>query len=92
MHVGLDPKWANCGSCGCIDGQAAYERWQLGDWKSSRCPRRAVSPESRFWLDLYSHYAKGHLYASGGVSDQPAVYLDVMALISSYVSEAQDDD
>jgi hypothetical protein len=38
------------------------------------------------WLALYRHYAAGHLYQSGGISDQPAIYLAVMRLIESVVN------
>ena len=75
-----------------MNGEASYERWQLDGWKSRRCPRTLITKESQAWLDLYSHYVKGHLYRAGGVEDQPALYLEAMRIIAGYVAEAEDDD
>jgi hypothetical protein len=50
---------------------------------SRECPRLSLGPEQREWIDLYRHYAAGHLYCAGGVRDQPAIYLHVMRLIES---------
>jgi hypothetical protein len=40
-------------------------------------------------MDLYSHYQAGHLYRSGGVEDQPALYMQVMRLIDGAVKESR---
>lgn len=48
---------------------------------TSACPRQIVTQESVFLLSLYRHYKAGHLYESGGVSNQPARYLMAMQLI-----------
>ena len=34
-------------------------------------------------LRLYPHYKKGCYWVGGGVSDQPALYLDVMKLLDT---------
>ena len=38
--------------------------------------------DSMYWLKMYSHYSAGHLLNSGGIADQPAVYLQSMRLIA----------
>jgi hypothetical protein len=48
---------------------------------TNRCPRKAITPESRAWLALYSHYENGHLFTDGGISHQPALYLEAMTMI-----------
>lgn len=70
-----------------MDGRAPYPRWKLeGIYESNLCPRRAVTDESRAWLELYGHYAKGHLWARGAVEDQPAIYLQAMQVVAATVS------
>lgn len=72
-----------------MDGRSPWRRWALADvYDSDLCPRQAVTDESREWLALYAHYAKGHLLRAGGVEDQPAIYLQAMRVIASAVSEA----
>ena len=86
----MDPEWAPCETCHCADGNAGFERWQIGEqWKSRVCPRRLVTTESNAWLNLYSFYRSGHLLVAGGVIDQPAIYLNVMNAIATMVAEAK---
>jgi hypothetical protein len=77
-----------------VDGDAGYERWQIGEeWKSSICPRRGfITEESRAWLRIFSTYRAGHLLVAGGVLDQPAIYIAAMTLVESLVQEAQSND
>jgi len=82
-----------------VDGESTFPRWQVkgepvfpdgqgGYVLATRsCPRRMVSDESLFLLSLYRHYKAGHLYESGGVSNQPAKYLEAMQLIEVAVNE-----
>jgi hypothetical protein len=73
-----------------VDGRAGFPRWKLaGVYESDLCPRQTITDDSRRWLSLYPHYDKGHLFARGGLSDQPALYLDVMSLIAQTVSQAR---
>jgi len=46
-----------------------------------------VTQESMFYFKLHKHYLKGNLWAAGGVSDQPAVYLQIMELFDSLLKE-----
>ena len=86
-HVAIDPKWADCEGCNCIDGVAGYERWELvGIIKTRHCPRRLVTQDSAAWIGLFTHYKAGHLAYAGGALDQPNKYLDAMKIIDQQVN------
>jgi hypothetical protein len=74
-----------------VDGVSPYPRWSLrGVMEGSRiCPRRQTDDAARSWLTLYQHYQAGHLFAAGGIADQPALYLAAMRLIDGAVKESQ---
>jgi len=40
-------------------------------------------------LRLYNHYKAGYLWAEGGISDQPHVYLRVMEIINAEISKIE---
>lgn len=84
----MDPKWAPCHDCSCVDGDAGYERWEIKDtdFKSRICPRRLITPESRRMLELFQHYQAGFLAHSGGILDQPAKYVEAMRFISGVIA------
>lgn len=50
---------------------------------SNLCPRRQLDGDEWNWISLFAHYRAGHLYRSGGIADQPAIYLRAMRLIES---------
>lgn len=54
---------------------------------SKECPRYHTPQGVWAWMDLYGHYQAGHLYRAGGVSAQPALYMQVMRLIDGVVKE-----
>lgn len=67
--------------------QAFWENNELTGEPLTRCPIRqlqlvedpALQAEIIRWRDLYFPlYKKGHLLVAGGVSDQPARYLEAM--------------
>lgn len=73
-----------------MNGDAGYERWKIGDeWKSRYCPRTVVTDESRDWLGIFSTYKAGHLLCTGGILDQPALYVSTMTLIESLLAKAK---
>lgn len=74
-----------------MNGVSPYPRWTIeGVMQDSReCPRQQLDPEVWEWLDLYSHYQNGHLYRSGGIEKQPALYMRVMRLIDGVVKESR---
>jgi hypothetical protein len=39
-------------------------------------------------MGLYVHYNAGHLLVTGGILDQPAIYLAAMSAVGSFVSQA----
>lgn len=73
-----------------MDGRQGFPRWRLeGIYESNVCPRRVVTDDSARWLSLYPHYEKGHLLMRGALSDQPAIFIDAMALIASTIDKAR---
>ena len=64
----------------------------LAGKKHLTCPRRLILDEPRDFfeaLNLYNLYDKGVLAVAGGVSDQPAIYMDLMRCIGSAVGEVE---
>lgn len=48
-----------------------------------KCPFAYVTGGSREYLRLYRHYKNGYLFNGGGITDQPAHYLDAMSVLDS---------
>lgn len=44
-----------------------------------------VTPFTWEMLDLHAHYVQHNLAVAGGVTDQPGVYLDAMAIITEWI-------
>jgi hypothetical protein len=75
-----------------VAGVSPYPRWTLeGVMENSNvCPRKQIEDgDAAPWIELYGHYTAGHLYQAGGVSDQPAIYMQVMRLIDGVVKESR---
>lgn len=85
----MDPQYAPCGQCDCKDGVSGIPgRWEIpGVVATSICPKRQAPADWGFWAGTFQHYRNGHLWRSGGVSDQPALYLAVMNLIDSWANK-----
>lgn len=75
-----------CENCDCVDGIAPEKRWHTpGVIKATDvCYRQAVTPRSNYLISLFTHYEKGFLYRSGGIGDQPALYVQAMTFLRSY--------
>lgn len=54
------------------------------------CPRGAIPRDWPAIVGLFGHYQDGHLWTGGGVRDQPAIYLDLMDLIATWVKKLDD--
>jgi hypothetical protein len=48
-----------------------------------------VERDSCYLISLYNHYEKGQLLLSGGVADQPNVYLESMTKIGDIVNASK---
>lgn len=74
-----------------MDGRERYPKWKLEGVHDDAyaCPRRAITPESGRWLDLFHHYDKGHLLRSGAIEDQPALFMDAMKTITQAIAAAR---
>lgn len=54
--------------------------------ESDICLKPMVTERSANLLRLHGHYKAGHLFQSGGISDQPNLYLEAMAEIEAAAS------
>ena len=57
------------------------------DVKQSTCFLPETDKEPLFWLKLYGNYKDGHLLNSGGISNQPAPYMEAMRFIKWLVTQ-----
>ena len=55
--------------------------------ESDVCLLPMVSSDSVDFINLYSHYKNRILFQAGGISDQPAPYMEAMQLIHSIGSK-----
>lgn len=58
--------------------------------KTRTCARRLVTPQTDYLFLLFRHYQRGHLALAGGVTDQPAPYMEAMALLDEWVKTHND--
>ena len=71
-----DPDWPKS------KGASDYETLDVkGVFESSVCLKPMVTHLSDQMMGLYKHYENGVLWRSGGISDQPAIYLQAMEII-----------
>jgi len=55
-----------------------------------RCPIRVLEKEvSPLFLKLYQHYRRGFLPYSGGLLEQPYLYVSAMEIIASKIAELE---
>lgn len=89
MACAVNPDWAPCGRCDCIDGVSQVpDKWEVpGEFKTDECPRRSMPADLPFWTALLQHYRAGHLWTGGGISEQPQIYLDVMKTLEHWVDK-----
>lgn len=61
-----------------------FEQWEIiGVLETRVCLKPMISPWALEMLMLYQHYKNGVLWQGGGISDQPASYLQAMEVIES---------
>ncbi len=61
-------------------------RFGSNNIESNVCFLPMITPELDNLMNLYDHYKSGYLYKSGGVVDQPVIYLDFMSLIDAVIN------
>ena len=75
-----DPLWPNS------IGPAEFEILEVAGIIDSRvCLKPMITSSSYFYLRLYEHYKNGLLPFSGGLLDQPAVFIETMEVMSRYM-------
>lgn len=62
----------------------ASRPWKIPDlgFESYLCPRRLITPQSWYMLNLYGFYRDGHLPVSGGVTAQPVKIMHSFSIIA----------
>lgn len=64
-------------------GPAGYPAFEIkGVIASNTCFLPMVTAQSWNLMDLYHFYRSRHLYAAGGLRDQPNMYIEAMDLLS----------
>ena len=88
VALAVDPAMAPCGQCDCVNGVSPIpDKWEIpGVLKTSVCPRKSLPSDWVELMGLFRHYRNGFLWADGGVSNQPALYMDAMRLIDQWVN------
>lgn len=89
----------NCSTCNhrhCDkNNPAPYEKWAVegvldepaGVFRSNTCLLPMISDRTHQLIKLHKHYKNGFLINKGGISEQPALYLDAMELLDSRISD-----
>lgn len=92
-HCAIDPEFAPCDTCDCINGQARFPKWAIKNLleETTSCPRRAITPLSHGWMRMFAHYKNGLLFKAGGIADQPHGYLQAMSIIDRTLSQEHAD-
>ncbi len=63
--------------------------WRGKKEKHRTCPANIAETDLIPILNLYSAYQDGFLWAAGGISSQPAAYVQAIQLISSEVAKIE---
>lgn len=56
-------------------------------FKTRECPRRLIPPDFGIVSGWLPHYRNGIAWTSGGLAEQPVIYLDAMELIERAISQ-----
>ena len=83
----LSPQAWPCGDCLCDENGYGEARYKIPGVlePTHQCLRKMVTPFTWYLLDLHKHYMAGNLAVAGGVTDQPAIYLEAMATITEWI-------
>lgn len=86
-----EPKNFPCDGCACdASGRSTTgDTWTIDGVleDSPVCPRRLITAQSIFFLDLYQHYQRGVLPVAGGLLDQPRLYYQAMTIIDHWTNK-----
>lgn len=74
------------------EGPSPHPRWDFrraGLGLRSTCPKPLVPEDWPMLMAVYRAWDHGTLLVTGGVSDQPGVYVDTMGLIASELAKVE---
>ena len=67
---------------------APFPKWAIaGVIESTTCLLPMITERSMSFLRLYRHYKNGWLPYTGGLLDQPNIYLEAMEIIDAQVEQ-----
>lgn len=84
----------NCSKCsdgvkainGCETDSTMGERWEIGPYKSSRCPIKEITSDGLEYMTAYRFYKQGQFPCVGGWMDQSKALLDAIQTIDEQVA------
>ncbi|MEI8350096.1 MAG: hypothetical protein WCI77_08070 [Candidatus Omnitrophota bacterium] len=81
----------NCAACndfqkidrGCNKDSPIPDKWQIGEIKFQRCPKKIVNYEVNIYFQAYRRFQQGFLPNSGGWIEQPAKFNDIIDILEA---------
>ena len=64
-------------------------RWQIDEWKFSRCPLTYVSSSVYYWIYAYKLFCKGILPTEKGWLNESNKYIEIMTFIDNEVKKEE---
>ncbi|MEL7475627.1 MAG: hypothetical protein AAGJ55_05280, partial [Cyanobacteria bacterium J06555_12] len=76
----------------CVSGVARVPTWRVPGYieATNRCLKYHTTPFTAHMLAMFPHWENGQLYVSGGLSDQPSVFLEAMTFIKGYLNASRE--
>ena len=74
---------------GCEKDSPIHGRWQIDDWKFSRCPLKMITRQSMQYIKAYNMFDKGYLPNAGGWLNQPVKFLMAINVIEEELGKAK---
>lgn len=72
---------------GCVADSPIPDRWQIGDHKFQRCPKKEVSADIQVFIIAYNFFKQGILPNAGGWLNQSHKFLQAVQFIDAEVAE-----
>lgn len=84
----------NCAACnenmkierGCLKDSPIPDKWQIGNIRFQRCPKKIIDPEVQVYIIAYNFYKNGILPNSGGWLNQTAKFIEMIGLIEGEIN------
>lgn len=74
---------------GCERDSNLGVRWEISNYKFSRCPLKEITQDGLEYLEAYRFYKNGILPIDGGWLDQSQCFVDAMGIIDIEVAKVE---